>query len=152
MALNLNQFKLSSNIGEVMNPAANTIQAQVLSSLAAASYYYAGDVVAFGTGSGDMPMVRKVSTGCGVGVILFNAKKAKYSANDIVSVALDGTIVTMQASSLIMRGDIVGWGSTGVSTVASGNGIGIALDIAATATDIIRVEIKAGIATGITWY
>ena len=153
MAFNLNQFKLTNNVGEVMNPAANVIQAQVLPTLATASYYVAGAVVAFGTASGDTPIVRAISTGCGIGVIVFNAKKNTYYANDIVGLALDGTIITMQAASAIMRGDVVAYGSTGVGTITSGYGIGIALDIATYSTDIIRVMIKAGVpGSGITWY
>lgn len=162
MAFNLNQFKLSNIAGLVMNPAANVIQAQVLSTLGTASYYSAGQVVAFGTATGDIPTVRAVTTGCGVGIITFNAKRDKFYGNMICSVALDGTIVTCVAGAAIMRGDVVGYGSTtsnvpNVTTIsnaggATGRGIGIALDIAAAADDIIRVLIKAGTYGTTKWY
>ena len=162
MAFNLNQFKLSNIAGLVMNPAANVIQAQVLSTLGTASYYSAGQVVAFGTATGDIPTVRAVTTGCGVGIITFNAKRDKFYGNMICSVALDGTIVTCVAGAAIMRGDVVGYGSTtsnvpNVTTIsnaggATGRGIGIALDIAAAADHIIRVLIKAGTYGTTKWY
>ncbi len=154
MAFNLNQFKLTNNVGEVMNPAANVIQATVLSSLSASSYYIAGQVVAFGTGTNDMPTVRLVTTGCGIGVIVFNAKKDKYYANDICGIALNGTIITMLAASAIMRGDTVAHGTTAgyINTITTGNGIGKALDIAVAANDIIRVLIMAGVDATIAFY
>jgi len=162
MALNMNQFKLSNLAGEVMNPAANVIQAQILSTIGTASYYTAGQVVAFGTASGDIPTVRAVTTGCGVGIITYNPKREKYYGNMICSVALDGTIITCVAGAAIMRGDVVGYGSTAtnipnVTTIAhtagsTGRGIGIALDIATAANDIIRVLIKAGTYGTTNWY
>ena len=162
MAFNLNQFKLSNIAGVVMNPAANVIQAQILSTLGTASYYTAGQVVAFGTTSGDMPEVRAVTTGCGIGIIAFNAKREKYYGNMICSVALDGTIITCVAGAAIMRGQPVAYGSTaanvpnvtGLAVGASSKvvGIGISLDIAAAAGDIIRVLIKSGTFGSTSWY
>jgi hypothetical protein len=162
MAFNLNQFKLSNIVGLVMNPAANVIQAQVLSTLGTASYYVAGQVVAFGTASGDMPTVRAVTTGCGIGILAFNAKKDKYYGNSMCTVALDGTIISCAAGAAIMRGQPVAYGSvtadvayvTGLAITpnAASYGIGIALDIAAAAGDIIRVLIKAGVSGTNRWY
>jgi hypothetical protein len=162
MGFNLNQFKLSNIAGLVMNPAANVIQAQVLSTLGTASYYVAGQVVAFGTASGDIPTVRAVTTGCGMGIITFNAKRDKYYGNMVCGVALDGSIITCVAGAPIMRGQPVAYGSvtsnvayvTGLSIVpnAATFGIGIALDIASAADDIIRVLIKAGVSGTSRWY
>ena len=143
MAFNLNQFKLSNIEGMTMNPEPNVISAQVLPTLAAASYYQAGQVVAFGTNAGDMPIIRAINTGCGIGVIAFNAKKSKYYANDICSVALDGTIITVKAASAITRNDVLAYGSTGMGTITTGNGIGIALDNASASGDIVRMMVKA---------
>ena len=149
MAFNLNQFKLTNRVGEVMNPAANVIQAMVLPSLAAALYYSAGQAVSWGTNSGDVPVVRNVYSGAvGCGVIVYNMKSDKYAAKAIVGVALDGSTINVSAASAITRGDVVGWGSTGFSTVAAGitaYGLAIALDNASTNGDIIRVLIKAGV-------
>ena len=137
-----------------MNTGANVIQAQVLPTLATASYYSAGLVVSFCTATGDMPMVQSVSVGStnGIGIIVSNEKTNKYYANNIVGVALDGTIISVSAGAPIMRNQVVGYGSTTaaglpqVTAMGSGNGIGIAIDIAAAAGDIIRVMVKAGIA------
>lgn len=149
MALNLNMFKMSNQVGVVMNPAANVIQAVVLPTLATTSYYSAGLVVSYGTDSGDMPVIRQVSSGCGIGIIVFNAKTDTFYRNQIVGVALDGSIITCAAGTGITRNDIVGYGSVTsnqptIQTIASGSGIGIALDSAAALGDIIRVQIKAG--------
>ena len=150
---NMNQFSLKDQVGEVMNPGANVIQAVVNPSLASGTYYRAGQVVSLGTGTGDCPIVQAAAAGKGIGVIVFNERTNQYSARMICGVALDGCIVTMEAAAAIARGAVVGYGSTfttgaavGVSTMASGVGIGIALDIAASSTDIVRVLIKSGLA------
>jgi hypothetical protein len=153
MPYNMNQFGLTNQVGEVMNPAANVIQATINPNLASGTYYQAGQVVSFAAGVSDIPIVAASAAGYGIGVIVFNERTNQYSANMVCGVALDGSIVTMQAAALIARNQVVAYGSTfttgsavGVSAAGSGVGIGIALDTAASATDIIRVLIKAGIA------
>ena len=152
-AFNMNQFGLTNNVGEVMNTGANVIQAVINPSLAAGTYYMAGQVVQLGTDTNDTPTVKAAVGGKGIGVIVFNERTNQYSANMVCSVALDGTIITMLAAAQIARGQVVAWGSTfgtgtaiGISAAASGSGIGIALDNAASSgTDIFRVLIKSGI-------
>jgi hypothetical protein len=153
MAYQMNQFKLKDQLGEVMNPGANVIQAVINPSLASGTYYQAGQVVSFGASVNDTPTVVAAAAGKGLGVIVFNERTNQYSANMVCGIALDGSIITMQAAAAIARGAVVGYGSTftdgtavGISTMASGIGIGIALDIAASATDIVRVLIKSGVA------
>ena len=150
---NMNQFGLKDQVGEVMNPGANVIQCVINPSLASGTYYMAGQVVSFATNAGDTPVVKAASAGKGIGVIVFNERTNQYSARMVCGVALDGSIITMSAAAAIARGDVVGYGSTfttgaavGVSTMGSGVGIGIALDIAASSTDIVRVLIKSGLA------
>ena len=150
---NMNQFSLKDQVGEVMNPAANVIQAVINPSLASGTYYLAGQVVSFAGNAGDTPVIAAASAGKGIGVIVFNERTNKYSARMVCGVALDGSIITMQAAAAIARGAVVGYGSTfsdgtaiGISTMASGVGLGICLDIAASATDIVRVLIKSGMA------
>jgi predicted RecA/RadA family phage recombinase len=150
---NMNQFKMKDQIGEVMNPAANVIQAVISTSLAAGTYVQAGQVVSFDTTAGDMPAVKPAAAGKGIGVIVFNERTNQYAQNMVCGIALDGSIITMSAAAAIARGAVVGYGSTfsdgsaiGVSTMGSGVGIGVALDIAATSTDIVRVLIKSGMA------
>jgi hypothetical protein len=143
MALNMNQFKLGNVLGKTMNPAANVIQAQLYLASGTAN---AGDVVCFGSTSSEMPVVRKVNTGCGIGVIVFNARTNAYTSGMIIGVALAGTIVTVQATSAITRGDVVGWGSTGVGTLGAAKyGLGIAIDNATYGTEIIRVLLQPGV-------
>jgi hypothetical protein len=156
MAVNLNQFKLTNRAGVVMNPAANVIQCQILPSLATTSYYSAGQVVAFGTDSGSTPIVRAVaSTGCGIGIIVYNMKTDKYYARYICGVALEGSIITCNADAAMTRGNIVAWGSGGVRAIGATNafGIGITIDNASAANDIVRVLIKPGVTgtAGLGW-
>ena len=156
MAMNLNQFKITNRAGLVMNPAANVIQCQVLPTLATTSYLSAGQVVAFGTDSGSTPIVRAVANagGCGIGIIVYNMKTDKYYARYICGVALDGSIITCNADVAMTRGNIVGWGSGGVRPIANTSfGIGITLDNATAANDIVRVLIQTGISGtgGLSW-
>jgi hypothetical protein len=152
-AYNMNQFGLKDQVGEVMNPGANVIQAVINPSLASGTYYMAGQVVSFATNAGDCVVVKAAAALKGIGVIVFNERTNQYSARMVCGVALDGCIITMQAAAAIARGDVVAYGSTfttgtavGISTAGSGVGIGIALDIAASSTDIVRVLIKSGLA------
>ena len=152
MAFNLTQFKLTNIQGLCMNPAANVIQCVVLPSLATTSYYSAGLVVSFGsTTVSGAPVIQAATSGTGgMGIIVFNAKTDKFYANDVVGVALDGTIINVVAGAPILRGQVVAYGSTttnipNVTGCSSGIGIGIALDIASAANDIIRVLVKSGV-------
>lgn len=148
----MNQFKLTNQVGDVMNTGANVIQAIINPSLAAGTYYMAGQVVSLGTDTNDTPTVLAATAGRGIGVIVFNERINQYSANMPCGVALDGTIINMLSSVQVARGQVVGWGSTfssgtaiGIGPIASGSGIGIALDnCSATGTDIFRVLIKSG--------
>jgi hypothetical protein len=153
MGFNLNQFKLTNLQGLVMNPAANVIQAVVLPTLATTTYYSAGLVVSFGSvATNACPVVQQAVSGTGgIGIIVFNAKRDTFYANEIVGVALDGTIINCVAGAPISRQQVVAYGSTAsnipnVTGCSSGIGVGIALDVAAAAGDIIRVLVKSGIA------
>ena len=114
-------------------------------------------MVSFGTSTGETPVIQAAAAGYGIGVIVFNERTNQYSAKMVCGVALDGSIITMQVASPVARNQVVAYASTfsdgtaiGVSGAASGVGIGVALDIATTSTDIIRVMIKAGIAYNAT--
>lgn len=140
MSFQLNQFKLSNMPGEVMNVNANTIAVKLLSTLSGT--VKAGDVVKLhATEVGDLPVVDKAVSGdSGIGVVLFNAKKATWAANDVIEVALGGSIITMVASTNFNRAQLVSWNSvSGQVQSTSGNYIGFAMDIATATGDIVRV-------------
>lgn len=145
MAIQLNQFKLTNQIGEPMNPATNVIAVRLSSTYTPAGK--AGDVVKFNpTEDGDLPVVNPAISGdAGQGVILFNAKKATYAALDVTEIALQGTIVTMAAAGALSRRQLVSWNSVSgyiQATATNQNYIGITLDEASAAGDIVRVLIN----------
>ncbi len=145
MSFQLNQFKLTNQVGEVMNPAANVIAIRLASTYTPAAK--AGDVVKFNaTEDGDLPVVQPAISGdAGQGVILFNAKKATYAALDVTEIALEGTIVTMAAAGTLPRRQLVSWNSlTGYvqATATNQNYIGYTLDEATNAGDIVRILIR----------
>jgi len=156
MAFNLNQFKMTNLVGVVENPGANVIQCQVLPTMATTSYFSAGQVVNFGSGVAEMQIVQAATSGTGgIGIIAFTAKKDTFYANDIVSVAMDGSIINVVAGGPIARMQTVAFGSIAygipnVTGAVGATGVGIALDIASAAGDIIRVMVKAGVALNIS--
>ncbi len=145
MSFQLNQFGLTNIAGEVMSPAANVIAVRLSATYTPVGK--AGDVVKFNaTEDGLLPVVNPAISGdAGQGVILFNAKKATYAALDVTEIALQGTIVTMVASTGINRRQLVSWNSLLgqiQATATSNNYIGITLDEAVTTGDIVRVLIN----------
>ena len=143
--LSLNQFKLTNQIGEVMNPANNVIAVRLSSTYTPAGK--AGDVVKLNpTEDGDLPVVNPAISGdAGFGVILFNAKKATYAALDVTEIAIDGSIVVMAAATALNRRQLVSWDSVRGYVQATANTlnfIGYTLDEASTTGDLVRVLIR----------
>ena len=85
-------------------------------------------------------------------VIPYNLKKNTFSPGDTVQVFGDLSVLYLQTSAAVPRGSKVQFLNTGGSpTVAVRSGsdtvLGLALDEAADAGDIIRVQVKTGSAT-----
>lgn len=143
MAFQLNQFKTAEGAGICMSPNPSTINVRLSPSFVGTAK--AGDVVKLSaTDVGALPVVvAAVSGDAGYGVILFNAKKATYAANDVTEIALAGSIVTMIASTGFNRGTTVAWNSvSGNVQSTTGNFIGTSLDIAGVTGDIVSVFIQ----------
>ncbi len=145
MALSLNQFKLSNQIGETMNYETNVISVRLCSTYSPAAE--AGDVVKFNaTENGELPVVQPAISGdAGQGVVLFNAKKATWQALDIVEIAMLGTIVTMAAATAMSRRQLVSWNSLSgyvQATATNQNYLGYTIDEASTTGDLVRVFIQ----------
>lgn len=143
MAFQLNQFKLTNQIGETMNVNPSTLSIRLVSTLSGT--VKAGDALKFSASeAGDLPVMDKAaSADQAYAVVLFNAKKATYAANDVVEVALAGSIVTMEASTAINRGSLVSWNSvSGKIQSTTTNYLGYTLDIASASGDIVRVFIQ----------
>ena len=77
------------------------------------------------------------------GVIIASLKKNVYKAGQAVEIACRGNVLYLEASAAISRGALVENDPTGptVKTKSAGAVLGIALDQASGAGDLIRVEI-----------
>lgn len=145
MAFQMNQFRITDQVGETMSANPNVIAVRLSSTYTPVGK--AGDVVKFNaTEDGQLPVVNPAASGdAGQGVILFNAKKATYAALDVTEIAIDGSIVTMAAATNINRRQLVSWDSVRgyiQATATNQNYIGYTLDEAAATGDIVRVLIR----------
>lgn len=143
MVFNMNQFGLTFQPGEKMNPNGQAISVRISANESAT--LVPGDVVEFTpTEAGDLPVVDKAESGdSGCGVILFNAKQGTFVANDVCEIAMLGSIVTMAAATNLNRGINVGYNSvSGYIQSTSGNYIGQTIDIASATGDIVRVLVS----------
>ena len=110
--------------------------------------FQVGTVVKLSPGASPAILVDSAANGeTPEGVIVYNAKKNTYVAGDTVQVYAVGSVLYLQASEAIPRGSQVGFdnnGGTPYITVKGGGEavIGIALDQAAAADDLIRVRIQ----------
>lgn len=130
-----------------MNVNPSTISVKLASTLSGT--VKAGDALKFSTTeAGDLPVMDKAaSADLTKAVVIFNAKKATWAANEVVEVALAGSIINMEASTAINRGTLVSWNSVSqkIQTTTT-NYIGYTLDIASASGDIVRVFIQPALA------
>lgn len=108
---------------------------------------YAGDKVAIvATSTGKLKVKAAGSGDAGYGYILYNAKKEKLVAGDIVSVLRDGGAIYEVTDEAIAAGTVVYYDPAdgGVTATATGKPMGIALNTIATAVEtgtLIVVEV-----------
>lgn len=143
MSFQLNQFKLSNIEGEVMNVNPSTIDVKLSKDMVGT--VKAGSTVKLVASEvGDLPVVDKAVSGdSGFGVVLFNAKKATYAANDVTEIAIVGSIISMVAGTALNRAQLVSWNSVSLSLQAtSGNYLGYLIDVASATGDIVRVVLQ----------
>ena len=149
MAVNLTQFGMVQIAGQVMDVNPTTISVTVSSTSAPASgYLQAGDFVIFTpTDSSQSIRVAQCPSGTQAdGIIIFNAKKNQYNAYDNCEIALNASIITVQAGGAFNRGVNLNYvpgtvtGQLG-SVFATGAAVFTAqsLDIATAAGQIVRV-------------
>jgi len=142
MAFNLNQFGLTEKAGKTMNVNPETIAVRVSKDASAA--LVAGDAVSLVAAEvASNPPVDKAALGALIfGVVLDNPRQASFAAKSVTEIGLAGTIVTMVAGTPFNRGDVYYKPTTGFIEGTSGVRIGISLDIASAAGDIVRVRIS----------
>lgn len=108
----------------------------------------AGNVVTLDTTSTNpnCPVVKQAAvTDLPLGVVIFDAMKNAYTANQKIPVAREGSIVYLPAAGAITAGAKVMFNTDNhvTPTVTAGNSyIGTALTPAAAADDLVQVELK----------
>ena len=149
-----NQFGMTAEAGELdLSLGLNNSMAVLVDPTAASTVSIsAGETVKLidlGTSdySGVNPVVgkRAAVTDPVFGIVVKSKKTFTSGAKGIVDVALDGSVLRLKASGAISRGatvyaDLVNVGQ--VQSTASGPGLGISLDKAAAAGELVRVLVK----------
>jgi hypothetical protein len=151
--INLNAFSLDTAKGLTQFlPSSNVFTCQVYKSLSSGTKLTAGQPVKLATGVNGQITVTACSaeTDKVFGVIPLRHKVNGYEAGDLVEVASDYCVVTMEAAAATTQGAAVKVAGTAYDQVTPVTGsesstpaqIGIALDAAAAQGDLIRVLIK----------
>ena len=84
-----------------------------------------------------------VTTNAVFGIVVYDIKSSSKSAKDMLDIAINGSVVLMEAGAAIARGAKLEYTVVGqkVATQATGTTIGTALDKAAASGDLVRVLI-----------
>lgn len=147
MALNINQFKLSTVQGQLdMEVAGTVISAQV--DAAQGTALVAGQAVKLATTSGGVPKVvgLAANTDQAFGFLTRNLKDQSDPAGAACEIAMFGSVMWMTAGAAITRGAAVEvvYTTTKIITSAGTNPVvGFALDKASADGDLIRVYVQA---------
>jgi hypothetical protein len=157
----MNQFAQAPILGAVdMIPSPNVVSAQITSSSSATAIQVGSPVklVAGTSGSILVDVCSGPTDGPVFGVLLYNARKNLYVANDIVEVGCSDTFVYLRASAAVARGAKVTTTAattttdplvTTVSVPSTQYVTGVAIDAAAAANDLIRVKIAPSFNLGV---
>ena len=157
----MNQFTQAPILGLVsMIPSPSVVSVQILSTTSATAIQV-GSAVKLVDGVAGSVLVDVCSgptDGPVYGVILYDARKNVYAANDIVTIGLQDTYVYLRASAAVARGAKVTTTAattttdplvTTVSTPTTQYVTGIAIDKASAANDLIRVMIAPSFNLGV---
>ena len=152
--LNMNQFSKTAIVGQVdltTNPNPNILMVRfspesATSSLAAGAGMELVDLGATDPIT-DAPVVDVIAadTHVSYGVKIYDTKEGAAVPGDIISIALDGAVIYLEASGALARGaavalDVANVGK--ITAVGTDAQIGILLDKATADGDIVRVQIK----------
>lgn len=145
---NPNQFGLTPILGSLDQRSNNNTYFATIKSNSVFADFQVGTVVKLVSGVSPSILVDSAgATDAPEGVIIYNTKKNTYVAGATVQVAAIGSVIYLQASEAIARGqqvDFLNTGGTPTVGVKSGSntGLGVALDQAAAAGALIRVRIQ----------
>jgi hypothetical protein len=149
----LNQFKPSAMPGDSVKGAnLNKVSARI-NPASTSTALFAGQAVKLVTGASPEILVVAIAAGDAVfGVIVYTVKKNTYAAADVVEIALDQSVVWLEASAAITRGAPVATDpATGtVAPAAAGApATGVALSESTAAAQVVAVYIKTAPAAAI---
>ena len=157
----MNLFTQAPVLGLVsMIPSPNVVSAQILSTSSATAIQVGSAVklVDGAAGSILVDVCTGPTDGPVYGVILYDARKNLYAANDIVTIGCSDTYVYLRTSAAVARGAKVTTTAattttdalvTTVSAPTTQYVTGIAIDKAAAANDLIRVRIAPSLNLGV---
>ena len=150
---NPNQTFMAPILGQVDMAVTPNTKAVMLDPASTNVYCQAGSPVKLVAKAGKGEIIVDVCTGPNdgpvYGIVLYNMRKNKYAAGDMMEIGCRGTVVYLEASTTINRGARVN--STAatasadplVTTVANNTDwqLGAALDQSAAANELIRIEV-----------
>jgi hypothetical protein len=142
---NQNQITQGPDKGDVSAiPSPNTISCQITT--ASANTFYAGTAVVLIAGTANTILVEKAAATSQIfGFVIRNPKKPSHTAGGKVEIAMPGTVMNMESASAVNRGQLVEYVATNdlIQAYAGVNtAIGVALDTATAANQLIRVLIR----------
>jgi predicted RecA/RadA family phage recombinase len=154
---NVNQFDMNAEAGELdLSLGLNNTMAAVFDPTATAVLLPGEAVKLIDLGANDYagvnPLVGKRSGAADAGftgLIVRSKKAAQLNASEVVDVALEGTVIRLKATAAITRGapvyaDFAHPGQVTATGTGAGPSVGVALDKAAAAGNMLRVLIKIG--------
>lgn len=145
MYQNQNQFAQTTTKGKVAAvPNPSTLSCQITT--ASGNTFKAGTAVKLVAGTANTILIEKAAaTEAIFGFVVWSPKKSSWTAGQTVEVALPGSVMEMESSAAINRGQLVEQVATGdlVAAYAGVNTtVGVALDTASAANQLIRVLIR----------
>jgi len=143
---NMNQFSqqpIKGAVSAVPNPTVIPCQIDPNSE----DTFYPGTGVRLVAGTGKTVLVVKAAaTEEKFGFVVWNPKKSSFTAGDAVEVAMPGSVMYMEAAAAFNRGQSLEQVVTGdkvqAVSAAANDRIGLALDTAAAAGDLVRVYLR----------
>lgn len=145
---NMNQIKqtpIKGDVSHIVTPATISVAVDPASGLNSIAPLLAGDMVVLANGVGSAILVDKaIANSTMFGVVLYVPKKDRFVAGDALEVGLAGTIVYMESTNAIARGESVEYlpATTTVQALDAGTEVGVALDVASGSGQLIRVKIS----------
>lgn len=141
---NMNQFQQGAMKGDLYLPSSPTISVQLHAS---ATTVYPGSAVKLYAGTSNTILVDKAGANDDIfGWVIRNPKKTSFAAGDTLEVALTGSVITVESSAAFERGQQLEFVATNdlVKAFAGSNTpVGVALDKATAANQLIRMFIKS---------